>query len=158
MADVICIMKDGRIEQIGRPLDVYDRPANLFVAEFIGSPAMNMLRGEVAAENGRPVLRSGGLAVPLPDGARVTAGQSIGYGIRPEHLRVSAEADALAARVSIVEPTGPEIHIYADVAGIEVCAVTADRVMPTPGAPIGLAPQLDRVHLFDQASGQSLHG
>ncbi len=158
MADIICIMKDGRIEQMGQPLDVYDRPANLFVAEFIGSPGMNILRGQIDAGNGRPVFRSGDLAFPLPTNTRAVTGTPVVYGIRPEHLKVVPDATGLAARVVIVEPTGPEIHIYAEMAGVEVCVVTSDRVMPKPGSEIGLMPQLDRVHLFDAATGRTLHG
>jgi multiple sugar transport system ATP-binding protein len=158
MADVICIMRDGNIEQIGRPLDVYDRPTNLFVAEFIGSPAMNILRGEVAASEGRPVFRTAGIELALPADVTATAGQAVLYGIRPEHLRPSVNGAGVPAKVAIVEPTGPEIHIYADLAGVEVCAVTAERALPEPGSTIALAPQVERVHLFDEASGRSLHG
>jgi multiple sugar transport system ATP-binding protein len=158
MADVICIMRDGNIEQIGKPLDVYDHPANLFVAEFIGSPAMNVLRGEVAISEGRGVFRTGGLDLPLPAGTAAEPGQPVLYGIRPEHLRPSRDGAGVPAKVAIVEPTGPEIHIYADLAGVEVCAITSDRTMPAPGSMISLTPQAERIHLFDQASGRSLNG
>ena len=158
MADVICIMRDGRIEQIGRPLEVYDHPANLFVAEFIGSPSMNLLRGEAVSIDGRPAFRSGDTTLPLPSTAAIAPGQSIFYGIRPEHLKPSTNGSGVPAKVSIVEPTGPEIHIYAEMAGVEVCSVTNDRVLPAPGSTIDLLPQIERVHLFDQDSGRSLHG
>ena len=158
MADIICIMKDGRIEQIGRPLEVYDRPANLFVAEFIGSPTMNLLKGEVAGGDGAPTFRSGELQLPLPAHVRASPGQTVLYGIRPEHLKVAPGTDGVPAKVAIVEPTGPDIHIYAELGGVEVCAITAERVLPAVGSSIALAPEVERVHLFDQASGQSLHG
>src|SRR5262249_155089 len=89
MADVIVILRDGHIEQIGGPLEVYDHPANLFVAEFIGSPTMNTFRGEVATRNGSPVLQIGAnAALPLPSAAiTMRPGQKIVYGVRPEHLR-----------------------------------------------------------------------
>jgi multiple sugar transport system ATP-binding protein len=151
-------MRDGRIEQIGRPLEVYDHPANLFVAEFIGSPSMNLLRGEAVSIDGRPAFRSGDTTLPLPSTAAIAPGQSIFYGIRPEHLKPSTNGSGVPAKVSIVEPTGPEIHIYAEMAGVEVCSVTNDRVLPAPGSTIDLLPQIERVHLFDQDSGRSLHG
>jgi multiple sugar transport system ATP-binding protein len=156
MADVIVILRDGRIEQIGGPLAVYDRPDNLFVAEFIGSPGINLVRGEVAVENGAPVVRSGAIALPLPSHAAVTPGQKIVYGIRPEHLKPSTNGAGMAAKVVVVEPTGSEIHIYADLAGEEVCAVTQDRLQLDPGQDVRLVPMLERVHVFDQATGRAL--
>jgi multiple sugar transport system ATP-binding protein len=158
MADVIVILRDGNIEQVGKPLQVYDRPANLFVAEFIGSPAMNIMRGEVAVENGAPVVRSDGTMLPLPHDTAVKAGRTVIYGIRPEHLRPATNGTGIPAKVSILEPTGPDIHIYADIGGREVCSITQDRLELAPGAPIRLMPMLDRVHLFDSESGKSLHG
>ena len=157
MADVICIMRDGAIEQIGRPLEVYDHPANLFVAEFIGSPSMNLFKGEVVREDGRLAVRTADVLLPLPEDLQAEAGQPVVYGIRPEHLRV-APGGGVAVTVTIVEPTGPDIHIYADIAGSEVCVVTTERVLPAIGSTLHLLPELDRVHLFDQATGRSLHG
>jgi multiple sugar transport system ATP-binding protein len=157
MADVIVILRDGYIEQVGHPLEVYDKPANLFVAEFIGSPAMNMLKGEVASADGGLVVRSHGAAFPVPAGAPVKPGQKVVYGIRPEHLKPGTEG--IAAKVSVLEPTGPEIHIYADLGDHEVCAITQERVALRPGDTVHLAPALNRVHLYDQDTGKALfHG
>ena len=156
MADVIAILRDGRIEQMGKPLAVYDRPANLFVAEFIGSPGINLMPGEVAAVNGAPVVRSGELSLPLPPSFAVEAGRKVVYGIRPEHLRLSADGSGLPAKISVVEPTGPEIHIYADMAGKEICAVTRDRPELGSGMNLHLTPMPDRVLLFDQATGKAI--
>jgi len=158
MADTIVVLRDGNIEQIGKPLDIYDHPANLFVAEFIGSPSMNVLSGEVSAEGGCPVLRSNGVALPLPADTRVSAGQIVKYGIRPEHLRPGSAGAGFPARVSVVEPTGPEIHIYADVGAQEVCAITQDRLELSPGDEIRLMPELQRVHLFEPATGKVING
>ena len=155
MADVIVIMRDGIIEQTGRPLDVYDRPDNLFVAQFIGSPAMNLIPGEVAV-NGGPVLQAEGMTLPLPASAPVTQGQKVVFGIRPEHLKPSRDGGAIAATVSTVEPTGPEIHLYAEAAGRDLCAITQERISPRPGDSIMLTPAADRIHLFDEKSGKRL--
>jgi multiple sugar transport system ATP-binding protein len=156
MADQIVILRDGTIEQIGGPMEVYNKPANLFVAEFIGSPGINLVRGEVAADSGAPVLRVAGLALPLPAAAKVTAGQKIVYGIRPEHLVPAHNGSGIPAKVNVVEPTGPEMHIYTDLAGTEVCAVSRDHLDYGPGQDIRLSPMLDQVHLFDQDSGKAI--
>ncbi|ESX64391.1 MULTISPECIES: sn-glycerol-3-phosphate ABC transporter ATP-binding protein UgpC [unclassified Mesorhizobium] len=156
MADVIVIMRDGQIEQIGRPLDVYDRPANLFVASFIGSPAMNMFHGEVASERDAWVVRTDELSLPLPPEAAVRPGQKVIYGIRPEHLRPVADGRGIPARITVVEPTGPEIHIFAAMGNIAICSVLHDRMELSPGAVIHLEPAPERIHLFDQGSGERL--
>ncbi|MCA0432150.1 MAG: sn-glycerol-3-phosphate ABC transporter ATP-binding protein UgpC [Proteobacteria bacterium] len=147
MADKIVILKDGVIEQQGSPMDVYDNPANLFVASFIGSPAMNLLRGKV---KGLHVVTEGGVKLPLPKGHAAKEGQSVVYGIRPEHLEAGKGFDAT---ISVTEPTGPEIHIYADAGGEEVCAVLRERFDLKRGMEIGLAPRLDKVHLFNAETG-----
>jgi multiple sugar transport system ATP-binding protein len=150
MADKIVILRDGYIEQEGSPLDVYDRPANLFVAEFIGSPSMNLLKGEVTA-NGVKV--GDGTVLPLPPVHKAKPGQKVVYGIRPEHLTLGSGA---RATVNVVEPTGPEMHIYAELGGQEVCAITQDRVALSRDAVIELNPRLDKVHLFDVETGKAL--
>jgi multiple sugar transport system ATP-binding protein len=150
MADTIVILRDGYIEQQGSPLEVYDKPANLFVAEFIGSPSMNLLKGEVAGDG---VRLAEGTILPLPHGHKARPGQKVVYGIRPEHL---ALAKGAPAKVVVVEPTGPEMHIYADMGGQEVCAITQERVSLARDNMIELSPRLDKVHLFDADSGKAL--
>jgi multiple sugar transport system ATP-binding protein len=150
MADKIVILRDGYIEQEGSPLEVYDRPANLFVAEFIGSPSMNLLKGEVTA-NG--VLLGEGTVLPLPSTHKAKLGQKVVYGIRPEHLAIGP---GTPAKIVVVEPTGPEMHIYADMGGQEVCAITQERVALTRDDAIQFSPRLDKVHLFDAESGKAL--
>jgi multiple sugar transport system ATP-binding protein len=150
MADKIVILRDGHIEQQGSPLEVYDKPANLFVAEFIGSPSMNLLKAEVTGEGAR--LQDGTL-LPLPAAHRAKPGQKVVYGIRPEHFALGS---GTPAKVNVVEPTGPEMHIYADLAGQEVCAITQERVSFGRDAAIALSPRLDKVHLFDAESGKAL--
>jgi multiple sugar transport system ATP-binding protein len=156
MADVIVILRDGNIEQIGKPLDVYNRPANLFVAEFIGAPGINLLRGEVVAEEGQPVFRAREIALPLPSTTKIERGRPLIYGIRPEHLMPAHNGGGIGAKVTVVEPTGPEIHLYADVGGNEICAVARDRFDFQPGEEVRLTPMLDRIHLFDPDSGKAI--
>ena len=157
MADVIVILRDGYIEQVGRPLEVYDRPENLFVAEFIGSPSMNLIKGEVVSENGALGVKAATVTLPLPSGATLTPGQKVVYGIRPEHW--TPGQSGLPAKVSVIEPTGPEIHIYADLGEQEVCAITSERLTLNVGETVHLAPRLDRIHVYDQGTGKALfHG
>jgi multiple sugar transport system ATP-binding protein len=150
MADKIVILRDGVIEQQGSPLDVYDHPDNLFVAEFIGSPQMNVLRGTV---EGNFAVTAGGVKLPLPKGHKQQPGQKLAYGIRPEHLEIGK---GFPVQVSVTEPTGPEIHVYADAGGDEICAVLRDRVDVARGETIQLSPRLDKVHLFDVETGKSM--
>jgi multiple sugar transport system ATP-binding protein len=158
MADVIVILRDGVIEQVGRPMEIYDKPASLFVAEFIGSPAMNLLRGELTGGEGRPQVRlPDGLIVDAPPISRAKPGQKVVLGVRPEHLHPTPEG-GLAATINVVEPTGPETHIYARLGGTEVCAVTRERSELQAGAPIALGFAPERAHLFDAATGAALRG
>ncbi len=150
MADKIVILRDGYIEQVGSPMDVYDQPVNLFVAEFIGSPAMNLLNGVV---EGSAVRMADGTMLPLPANHKGKPGQKVAYGVRPEHL---TPGKGLAATVSVTEPTGPELHIYADLGGEEVCAITDERLSLSRGDRLDLSPQLKRVHLFDVETGKAI--
>ncbi|MEY2808568.1 MAG: hypothetical protein RLZ66_79, partial [Pseudomonadota bacterium] len=120
MADKIVVMRDGVVEQIGSPLELYDHPANQFVAGFIGSPAMNFLPGRV--QHGQVVLSSGD-HLPLPTTARAQEGQEVIYGTRPEHLDITSGDQGMAASVVVVEPTGPDTHVFTKIANIEVTSV-----------------------------------
>jgi multiple sugar transport system ATP-binding protein len=158
MADRIVVMHDGRVEQIGAPLEVYDRPANMFVAGFIGSPAMNFLEGEVAQANGRASVRGReGLTLPLSGaGAPAPEGTPVVYGVRPEHFALAEDGEGLPAQVVVVEPTGAEILVFCRVAGKEVQVAFKERHAFRPGDQIRLRPNLEALHLFDAQSGQRL--
>ena len=150
MADRIVVMRDGAIEQVGSPLDLYDRPANTFVAEFIGSPAMNLVSGRI--EGGRFVARDGssvGLgARRAPDGAEVR------LGVRPEHLVIDPEG--LPAEVITVEPTGSETHVTGRLAGQVIVGAFRERVTARPGETLPLRPDPASLHLFDATTGRRL--
>ena len=156
MAERIVVMNLGRVEQVGRPLDLYDRPANLFVAGFIGSPAMNFI--EASATAGSDATAADGTALPLPPGAPVGGGQPIVYGVRPEDLALSPNGAGVEATVSVVEPTGSSTLVFCELAGQEVCAEFKERHDFDPGETIRLMPRLESLHLFDQESGQRLGG
>lgn len=150
MADKIVVMQGGRIEQVGAPLELYDRPANTFVAAFIGSPSMNMLEGRISDG----MVDVGGTRLPLPAGTTADEGREVIYGIRPEHLFESAEG--LTGTVAVVEPTGSETHVVVRLTRREITAVFRNRVAFAPGATITLAPDAAAAHLFDKASGQRI--
>ncbi|MEI6302442.1 MAG: sn-glycerol-3-phosphate ABC transporter ATP-binding protein UgpC [Betaproteobacteria bacterium] len=150
MADRIVVMNAGKVEQIGSPLDLYDNPANLFVAGFIGSPAMNFVPGKVNGNGGISVVP--GIEIPLNAGVKAEAGRDVIVGVRPEHLAVSASG--LPVEVVVVEPTGADTQIFCKLAGVDVTAVVRERHEFHPGETIRLAPQL--TFLFDPASGARL--
>ena len=153
MADKIVVMHDGRVEQIGAPLELYDRPENLFVAGFIGSPAMNFLHGRIETAGGARFV-TGDLSLPLQAPPADSDGRPIVLGVRPEHLRLAD--DGLPAEVVVVEPTGSEIQVFTTVGGNEVMVVFRERHLFRPGEEIRISPQPDQVHLFDAETGQRL--
>ena len=157
MADRIVVMHDGRVEQIGSPLELYDRPDNLFVAGFIGSPAMNMIRGKLRRVDGAIYMEAAdGTRLPLMQNTAGVDGQEVVYGIRPEHLNVGGESDGVRAKVSVVEPTGADTYVYCELAGVNTCAVFTERHDFRPDSIIHLKPTLDVVHLFDAKTGKTL--
>ena len=151
MADKIVVMQAGRIEQVGAPLEVYDRPANTFVAGFIGSPAMNMLEGRVRREAAGAFVVAGDARLPLPAGSDLADGREVIYGIRPEHL--SLGADGLKGSIAVVEPTGSETHVVTRVGERDIVAQFRERHAFRPGDAITLTPDPAQAHLFDKATG-----
>src|SRR5438105_15125857 len=154
MADRIVVMHDGLVEQIGAPLELYDRPQNLFVAGFIGSPAMNLLNGAIRADGRLEFESESGIRLPLAVAPRMSDGQPVVYGIRPEHFALAD--DGAEAEVQVVEPTGSELQIAAKVGGAEVIAVFRERHNFRPGEKIRLKPDPRLAHLFDVPSGKRL--
>ncbi|MBX3568041.1 MAG: sn-glycerol-3-phosphate ABC transporter ATP-binding protein UgpC [Rhizobiaceae bacterium] len=149
MADRIVVMHKGVVEQIGTPLELYDRPVNQFVAGFIGSPAMNLLSGGIG-EGG--FVSDKGLKLPVTVQGHGDKGRPVAYGIRPEHIRMSD--DGLPVRVSLVEPTGSETQVMVEAdSGETISCVFRDRFSATPGSTIRIAPHPNLVHLFDGETG-----
>ena len=153
MADTMVVLDDGNIAQMGAPLDVYDRPVNMFVAGFIGSPAMNFIAGTIhTADGAASVVTEEGISLPVPQTWDVTGGRRVVYGIRPEHLVFDPSSD-LSAEVVVVEPTGTQILVKCLLGGVEVKAVFHERHAFAPGERIGLKPTPEHVYLFDAESG-----
>jgi multiple sugar transport system ATP-binding protein len=154
MADKIVVMHDGLVEQIGAPLDLYDRPANLFVAGFIGSPAMNMLKGRVRVNGSAGFESSGGIRFPIAAAPAGGDGHPAICGVRPEHFTLAD--DGVEAEVQVVEPTGAELQVVARLGGSDVIAVFRERHQFKPGDKIRLKPDPNLVHLFDEQTGKRL--
>jgi multiple sugar transport system ATP-binding protein len=153
MADKIVVMRDGRIEQVGAPLELFDRPANLFVAGFIGSPSMNLLKG-VVRKGDKPVVEISGAPFPIAANSAVEDGRNVVYGVRPEHLEI--HPDGVPAKISVVEPTGSETLVFLRFGDGEMVALFRERHDFKPGDTLHLKPRLDQVHLFDSETGRRL--
>jgi multiple sugar transport system ATP-binding protein len=157
MADRIVVMNEGRIEQIGSPLELYDRPWNLFVAGFIGSPSMNFLHGSIRRQGSSARVEIGeGTSLPLPPSQTGVEGQKIVYGIRPEHLTIKNGGGGVPVVVEVIEPTGADTLVFASLSGRALCVAGRERYGFRPGATINLEPELEYVHVFDEESGRSL--
>jgi multiple sugar transport system ATP-binding protein len=154
MADRIVVMHDGLVEQIGSPLELYDRPDNQFVASFIGSPAMNFLKGNVRV-NGSAIFEGPkGVKLPLMKAPANSDGRPAVYGVRPEHFTIAD--DGAEAEIVVVEPTGSETQVFANLGGEQVVAVFRERHQFNPGDMIRLKPNPSVIHLFDEATGKRL--
>jgi multiple sugar transport system ATP-binding protein len=149
MADRIVVMHDGIIEQIGTPLELFDCPGNLFVAQFIGSPAMNVFSGMVRSGQ----VEGLGAQWPLAPGM-AAEGQAVSYGVRPTDLRLAASG--IPGRVIIVEPTGAETELLVEVGGQQMVVVIHGRTQAQPGDPVHLEFDVAKSHVFDAASGLRL--
>lgn len=151
MADKIVVLNGGRVEQIGAPLDLYDRPANQFVAGFLGSPAMNFLNGTITRDG----FVAPGIMLPLPEGVRGLQDRNVVYGIRPEHFTV--DDSGVTMEVLLVEPMGSETQVTMKLGEITITGVFRERITLTPGSTIRVRPELASIHLFAADSGQRLN-
>jgi multiple sugar transport system ATP-binding protein len=152
MADKIVVMNGGNVEQIGTPLDLYDEPANLFVAGFIGSPAMNFLPCRQANGSGAGVSLVDGSTIASPPCA--SGNGQLTLGVRPEHFMINDVG--VPADVIVVEPTGADTQVYCKLAGSDVTVVAHERHTFKPGDKIRLQPRPGKTYLFDPASGKRL--
>jgi multiple sugar transport system ATP-binding protein len=150
MADKIVVMNAGRVEQIGTPLDLYDRPDNLFVATFMGSPAMNIFPANVT-ETGVKIAG----VVEIPAKLDLVAGREIYYGIRPDDIVIGGDS-AIPVEVLVVEPTGSETHVTAKLAGHELTIISKERLSARPGEQLLVGLGSTRAHVFDNATGARL--
>ncbi|MDZ3836874.1 MAG: ABC transporter ATP-binding protein [Rhodospirillales bacterium] len=163
LAQTIVVMRDGRIEQVGAPLDLYRRPRNLFVASFLGTPSMNVLAATVHAADGPALLVEveGGLRLMLPPVPGVRPGEGLTLGLRPEDLRLGDPARppdgdaAMPAVVAHVEHLGGESHVYLDVSGQRLTVSARGATPVVAGEAVGVLFNPARCHLF-AAGGEAL--
>src|SRR6187401_1049335 len=155
MADKIVVMHEGIVEQMGTPLELYDKPENQFVAGFIGSPAMNFLKGKVKSNGSAAFEGPNGVKLPLKTAPATSEGQRAVYGVRPEHFTIAD--DGAEAEIVVVEPTGSETQVFAKIGGEQVVAVFRERHQFNPGDKVRLKPDPSLVHLFDEATGKRLN-
>ena len=155
MADKIVVMHDGVVEQMGTPLELYDKPDNQFVAGFIGSPAMNFLKGKVKSNGSASFEGPNGVKLPLASAPANSEGRPAVYGVRPEHFTIAD--DGVEAEIVVVEPTGSETQVFAKLGGEQVVAVFRERHQFNPGDKIRLKPDPALVHLFDETTGKRLN-
>ena len=160
MADRIVVMHDGIVEQIGTPLELFDRPGNLFVAQFIGSPAMNVTQGTLHIEGEGPGAKAWveaqGARWPVGQSGQGRHGQTVHYGVRPTDLTLAPQGQGVAAEVVVVEPTGAETELLVKVGDFSLVVTLHGRTDAQPGQTVWLQVDAGRVHLFDSASEQRL--
>lgn len=158
MGTMIVIMKDGLVQQVAPPMEIYERPINRFVAGFIGNPGMNFLPAKVVCQGGDVFVQSEGFRLTVPRGksrqCRLWEGKEIILGLRPEHLEDKAHASpddfqgSFTADIEVVETLGSEIQLNAKVGGVDLVARVDPRCRARVDQPIELAVNLDKMHLF----------
>jgi multiple sugar transport system ATP-binding protein len=155
----VAVMKGGVIQQLADPETIYDRPANMFVAGFIGSPTMNFLQGTLERGDGGLVLRhaAGALALSgLQQDVEAFVGREVTAGIRPEMLDVGDGAASLIGTVDVVEPTGPDTMVIVSVGGQLITARLGPKVRPKPGDSLSLSVDTAAINLFDPTTGNRI--
>ncbi len=154
LADRMIVMNAGVVEQVGRPIDVYDEPASLFVAGFIGSPSMNFLPGR---RSGDLVQLGDGVRIALPEALRASAGEGVTVGIRPEHLVADeGAAEVFAIRIESVEVLGADSMVHGVFGGAPLVARMDGHVTPEPHAQLRFMARPGKVYFFDTATGKRL--
>ena len=157
MGDQIVVMRDGIVEQHGKPLELYDHPNNLFVAGFIGSPAMNFLPGSLRRNGGgAQITLADGSTIATPNGVAGADGQKVLLGVRPEHLSMTDGAQGIGCEVVVVEPTGADTQVVCKLGGFDIIGVFRERHDFAPGQKIRLQPEMGKSHLFDAEKGTRL--
>jgi ABC-type sugar transport system ATPase subunit len=152
LGDRVAVLEGGVLQQVGSPDDVYRRPANRFVARFIGSPSMNVVPAEIEGS----ALRAGPFLVEAPEAAAHAAGRAVELGIRPEHVRVSLQGDGAPASVEVVEAAGDETYLHLSADGVPLVARVDAELRPPLGTIVRIGADPLTVHLFDADSGRTV--
>ncbi|MCP4693388.1 MAG: ATP-binding cassette domain-containing protein, partial [Desulfobacterales bacterium] len=165
LGDRIVVLRDGKIEQVGGPMELFQNPDNTFVAGFIGSPPMNLIDAEIVEKEGLTLQFPGGLRLPIPEkpGAEIRPGQKVVMGLRTGDLSLDDDAARFPAEwvargvVEVVEPLGGEAHVHANIQGVKAVAQCEGRRSVHPGDEIRLALNLAHLHIFDAATRKSIY-
>jgi multiple sugar transport system ATP-binding protein len=158
LGDRIVVLDRGRVQQIAPPIELYERPRNVFVASFIGSPAMNLVPGELVRESNVTFhAHSNVFSVPLPgEWPAMMSGRAVILGVRPEHVVLSAGDNGIASRVELVEPLGNEVLLHVSVGEHQLTARLPAGHLPVAGDTVHLEVDTTKVHLFDATTGTAL--
>jgi multiple sugar transport system ATP-binding protein len=169
LGDRIVVMRDGYIEQIGNPLELFQKPSNRFVAGFIGTPAMNLVESSISSTDGKTAIKTkSGFSIVIPDktGAKIQEGQKVVIGIRPQDLTTygtNGSSDKISEEwvksgtVEVVEPLGDETHLHIEIDGIKFIALSEGRNIINPGAKMKFSFNLNHLHIFDAESEKSIY-
>jgi multiple sugar transport system ATP-binding protein len=157
MADRIVVMQDGIIEQIGTPLELFDRPGNLFVAQFIGSPSMNVVKGVLHVNGDQAFVSAEGIQWPAGVAGGGRDGQAVHFGVRPTDMTLTQSGQGIAAQVVVVEPTGAETELLVQVGESNMVVTLHGRTQAQPGETIYLHIDPAKTHLFDEQTQQRLN-
>ncbi len=164
MGDRIVVMKDGVVQQIGTPMEIYERPGNLFVAGFIGSPSMNFLESRIIEDDGGLLIDAKTFRVRIPEGrcpgCHDLVGKEVIFGIRPEHIQdrtycIDPISDnCFMAQVDFVEPMGSEMILYLCIGETSMVAKVNPKTSARKDSAIGVHIDMDLVHIFDKETGR----
>lgn len=159
LSDRIAVMQGGRVQQCASPREIYDQPANRFVAGFFGNPAMNFLDAEITRREGKVCAKLGGHQMDLPAAPVSLTGGHVVLGVRPEHIRLSRESDkgAWPAQISLVELRGSQTYLEIDLNGVKLSAVGSAERTDQPGQQVWVILPAHHVRFFDQETGASIH-
>ena len=154
MADKIVVMNEGLVEQTGAPLDLYDKPVNIFVAGFIGSPSMNMLNASI---NSNSINLGSAGSIPITRNTTSENNLDITLGIRPSHMDISKNGEGLKFQIDVIEPTGADSLVYGKINDTECCVQTSERLNLKSGEIIHILPNEDNLHFFDNQSNERIN-
>ena len=154
MADKIVVMNEGLVEQTGAPLDLYDKPVNIFVAGFIGSPSMNLFNASI---NSNSINLGSAGSIPITRNTTSENNLDITLGIRPSHMDISKNGEGLKFQIDVIEPTGADSLVYGRINDTECCVQTSERLNLKSGEIIHILPNEDNLHFFDNQSNERIN-
>ena len=154
MADKIVVMNEGLVEQTGAPLELYDKPVNIFVAGFIGSPSMNLLNASI---NSNSINLGSAGSIPITRKTTSENNLDITLGIRPSHMDISKNGEGLKFQIDVIEPTGADSLVYGKINDTECCVQTSERLNLKSGEIIHILPNEDNLHFFDNQSNERIN-